>query len=77
MKVTIPEGLRASVKPGLKVLAEDTKFESVESLDFGVTEAEVEEYEPLPAALTAATWNTYAVPLVNPVTVNEVLALAV
>jgi hypothetical protein len=31
-----------------------------------------DEYEPCPAAFTAATWNEYAVPLVSPVTFTDV-----
>ena len=38
----------------------------------GVTEFEEDEYGPVPIVLTAATLNTYAVPLVRPVTVTEV-----
>jgi len=37
-----------------------------------VTELEFEEYTPVPIVLTAATLNTYAVPLARPVTVTEV-----
>jgi hypothetical protein len=35
----------------------------------GVTDADAEDDEPVPAALIAATVNVYAVPFVNPVTV--------
>ncbi len=38
----------------------------------GVTELEFEEYSPVPIVFTAATLNTYAVPLSKPVTVTEV-----
>jgi hypothetical protein len=38
----------------------------------GVTGAEAAESAPVPTALTAATVNVYAVPFVNPVTVNDV-----
>ena len=38
----------------------------------GVTEPEIAEYSPIPTPFTAATRNTYAVPLVRPVTVVEV-----
>ena len=38
----------------------------------GVTDAEFDEYEPVPRALVAATLNRYAVPLVSPVTVADV-----
>ena len=40
-----------------------------------VTAVEAEEYELVPAALTAAILNTYEVPLVRPVTVADVVAL--
>ncbi len=38
----------------------------------GVAASDSVEYEPVPATLTAATWNTYDVPFVRPVTVAEV-----
>ena len=38
----------------------------------GIATAELAEFVPVPAALTAATLNTYEVPLVRPVTVAEV-----
>ena len=38
----------------------------------GVTAVDTTEYDPVPPALTAATLNTYEVPLVSPVTVAEV-----
>ena len=38
----------------------------------GITAEEFAEFVPVPAALTAATLNTYEVPLVSPVTVAEV-----
>jgi hypothetical protein len=34
----------------------------------GVAADDFDENTPVPAAFTAATWNVYAVPLVNPVT---------
>jgi hypothetical protein len=40
----------------------------------GVTAAEASESAPVPTALIAATVNVYAVPFVNPVTVNDVAA---
>ena len=40
-----------------------------DGIRIGVTDDEADEYEPAPAAFTAATRNTYAVPLVSPVTV--------
>jgi hypothetical protein len=44
----------------------------------GVTAGDdFDEYEPCPAAFTAATWNVYAVPLVSPVTFTEVSVEAV
>jgi hypothetical protein len=38
----------------------------------GTTAELAEEYEPAPAAFTAATWNVYDVPFVNPVTRADV-----
>lgn len=38
----------------------------------GIAADEFAEFVPVPAALTAATLNTYEVPLVSPVTVAEV-----
>jgi hypothetical protein len=38
---------------------------------YGVTDAEFADSTPVPAALTAETRNTYAVPLVSPVTVAD------
>ena len=38
----------------------------------GVTEVDAMEYAPVPALFTAATRNTYDVPLVSPVTVADV-----
>jgi hypothetical protein len=38
----------------------------------GVTEFDAVEYGPVPILLTAATLNTYAVPLTRPVTVTDV-----
>jgi hypothetical protein len=38
----------------------------------GVTEFDAVEYGPVPMLLTAATLNTYAVPLTRPVTVTDV-----
>jgi hypothetical protein len=43
----------------------------------GVTETDAEEAVPVPLALVAATRKTYDVPFVKPVTVAEVLVLAV
>jgi hypothetical protein len=41
---------------------------------YGVTDAESADAGPVPAALTAETRNTYAVPLVSPVTVADAVA---
>jgi hypothetical protein len=41
----------------------------------GVTDADAVEAAEFPAALVAITVNVYAVPLVRPVTVQEVVAL--
>ena len=41
----------------------------------GAMPADVADQDPVPAALMAATRNTYPVPLVRPVTVAEVLVL--
>ncbi len=38
----------------------------------GTTAAELVEFTPAPAALTAAILNTYEVPFVSPVTISEV-----
>jgi hypothetical protein len=35
-----------------------------------------DEYTPVPAAFTAATWNVYAVPLTSPVTFTDVAVVA-
>ena len=43
----------------------------------GVTADDEDENEPAPAAFTAATLNRYAVPLVSPVTVMDVVLEAV
>ena len=37
----------------------------------GTTAELAEEYEPVPAAFTAATWNVYDVPFDNPVTLAD------
>ena len=41
----------------------------------GITAEEFAEFDPVPAELTAATLNTYEVPLVRPVIVADVDAL--
>lgn len=46
-------------------------MEGADGADLGVAAAELADHDPVPTAFTAATRNTYATPLVRPVTVAE------